>query len=138
VEMQTGLPIGHHAVACDHAVAHGMAAWDLADAALDFHDRNCVICTHRLPVALPILSTLLRGREVRRRKVDAERQALCKERLEARAQRQQIRQLLRAQLPPPSASLVECLEDTAKEGRSMAPPRPVHTRHFIRLNSEQT
>lgn len=47
IEMQTGLPIGHHSMACDHASAGGMAAYDLANAALDFHDRNCVGCTLR-------------------------------------------------------------------------------------------
>lgn len=63
IEMQTGLPIGHHAMVCKHAPASGIAAWDLADAALDFHDRNCVVCKLRSPVRLPNLSELLGARE---------------------------------------------------------------------------
>ncbi len=33
VEAATGLPIGHHAMACDYAAAPGMGTWDLAEAA---------------------------------------------------------------------------------------------------------
>jgi hypothetical protein len=54
VEAQTGLPIGHHFLECPHAPAGGMAAWDLADTAVDFYDRNCVGCKFRQPVALMV------------------------------------------------------------------------------------
>jgi hypothetical protein len=68
VEKMTGLPIGNHFVECPHAPAGGMAAFDLADTALDFHDRNCVDCTHRKPVNMPNLTVLLKEREEQRAK----------------------------------------------------------------------
>ena len=65
VEQMTGLPIGHHFIECAHAPAGGMAAWDLAETALDFHDRNCVGCTFPKAMGFPNLSTLLAEREQR-------------------------------------------------------------------------
>lgn len=37
IEMQTGLPIGHHAMVCDFAAASGMATWLLEESAVRFH-----------------------------------------------------------------------------------------------------
>jgi hypothetical protein len=68
VEQMTGLPIGNHFLECPHAPAGGMAAFDLADTALDFHDRNCVDCMHRKPVGMPNLTILLKEREEQRAK----------------------------------------------------------------------
>src|SRR6476619_8213717 len=67
VEIQTGLPIGHHFLECPHAPAGGMAAWDLADTAVDFYDRNCVDCKHRQPVGLPNISKLVAERDARKK-----------------------------------------------------------------------
>jgi hypothetical protein len=50
IEAQTGLPIGHHGMACEHASGGSMGSWDLADAAIDFYDRNCSACTKRIAV----------------------------------------------------------------------------------------
>ena len=40
-----------------------MAAWDLADTAIDFYDRNCVDCKFRRPVGLPNISGLVAERD---------------------------------------------------------------------------
>jgi hypothetical protein len=111
VQMETGLPIGHHAMACEHAVANGMFAWDLADAALDFHDRNCVNCTHRQPVGMPSLAALVAERDARTRHAQAESSARREAIDAARARRREARQSLRARLLAPAAGILDCLED---------------------------
>jgi hypothetical protein len=111
VEMQTGLPIGHHAMACDHAVAGGMASWDLADAAVDFHDRNCVNCAHRVPVGFPNLATLVGERNARQERINEVKRARRDRWVELRAIRRDARQALRTRLPPLSASVVDCVEE---------------------------
>lgn len=63
IEQQTGFPIGHHAMACDFAPASGMMMWSLEEAALQFHDANCVGCPKREPVGLPNLSKLVAQRD---------------------------------------------------------------------------
>lgn len=73
VEQQTGLPIGPHAMTCDHAPARGMATWDLADAAIDFYDRNCTHCDKRQPVRLPNLSEFVAVRDRWQAEAAAER-----------------------------------------------------------------
>lgn len=66
IEMQTGLPIGHHAMVCDYAPASGIATWLLEESALRFHDAHCVSCPHRVPVALPNLTMLVAQRDTDR------------------------------------------------------------------------
>jgi hypothetical protein len=63
IEAQTGLPIGMRSFKCTHASAAGWAGMDLETIALDFHDRNCVGCTKRIPVRLPNLSQLVGERD---------------------------------------------------------------------------
>ena len=111
VEAQTGLPIGHHAMACDYAAARGMAMWDLGDAALDFHDRNCVGCPHRAPVALPNLSKLVGERENARAHEAARRQAHQEALAAQLAVRRQLRAELRTRLPPLAASIVDFVDE---------------------------
>jgi hypothetical protein len=123
IEQQTGLPIGHHTMACDHAPAGGMATWDLADAALDFHDRNCENCIHRIPVRLPNLTTLLKQRETGRGQAEREQQAWEQRISDLRAGRQETRQRLRAQLTPVSATIIDCLEDLDSEAPGDAATR---------------
>lgn len=111
IEAQTGLPIGHHAMACDHAPASGMATWDLADAALDFHDRNCVECKHRVPVRLPNLNELLGARD---KELAAQKQTRAlqeAQRIAALARRQEIRRALKETLPTPSHTIIEQLDE---------------------------
>ncbi|NPT57110.1 hypothetical protein [Paraburkholderia elongata] len=109
--METGLPIGHHYMACDHAPAGGSATWDLADAALDFHDRNCVTCPHRVPVRLPNLTSLLQQRDIDRKRAADDTQAREERVAGQRAARQFARRTLRAKLSPLSAAIVDHLEE---------------------------
>lgn len=111
IEAQTGLPIGHHAMACDHAPASGMATWDLADAALDFHDRNCVECKYRVPVRLPNISELLGARD---KELAAQKQIRAlqeAQRIAALSRRQEIRHALKEALPASSYTIIEQLEE---------------------------
>lgn len=111
IEMQTGLPIGHHAMVCPHAPASGMATWDLADAALDFFDRNCVDCKHRVPVRLPNLSELLGRRDRAQAEQKQIRDFQEAQRIAALFSRQEIRRALREKLPSSSHTIIEQLEE---------------------------
>lgn len=111
IEMQTGLPIGHHAMVCPHAPASGMATWDLADAALDFHDRNCVDCKHRVPVRLPNLSELLGRRDRAQAEQEQIRDFQEAQRIAALTSRQEIRRTLRGKLPSSSHTIIEQLDE---------------------------
>ena len=118
IQIQTGLPIGLLAMACDNAPSGGiMSSWDLADAALDFHDRNCAGCAHRKPVTLPNLSELVAERDAAVRVREAKTAAQGLEQAEALRQRRVARDALRAKLAPPSQSLVDHLDalDTGSE-----------------------
>jgi len=110
IEQQTGLPIGHHSMDCDYATAGGFAGWDLGEAALDFHDRNCVACTNRNPLRLPNLTQLLGRRE----KILAERRKaedLAKRRrIEAHSRRKATRDALRASSPVTAHTVFEQLD----------------------------
>ncbi len=100
IERETGLPIGHHFIECPHASAGGMAAWDLADTAVDFYDRNCFDCKLRKPVGLPNLSEIIaeRDRAIQSRQSEKlQNERLIAERLASReALRATIRQHLNA------------------------------------------
>jgi hypothetical protein len=64
VEQMTGAPIGHASVDCEFAKdQRGLMTWDWAEAAISFHDRNCVGCEHRKPVGLPNISKLVEARD---------------------------------------------------------------------------
>jgi hypothetical protein len=111
VEMQTGLPIGHHFLECPHAPAGGMAAWDLADTALDFYDRNCVDCKHRQPVGLPNISKLVSERDARRKVREQEQARTNQEREEKLAARESQRQAIRRTLDPVSATTLDQISE---------------------------
>jgi hypothetical protein len=76
---QTGLPIGHHAIRCDFATDDSSSYfYELRDAAVDFHDRNCRTCPHRKGGRLPNITELVAARDRRREaqaKIEAERAA---------------------------------------------------------------
>lgn len=120
IQMQTGLPIGHLAMACDYATSGTMASWDLLDAALDFHRRNCVGCSNRKPVRLPNLSELVAERDTAVRAQEARAAARELEQADALRKRRAAREALRAKLPPPSQSLVDHLDalDTGSESKA--------------------
>jgi hypothetical protein len=111
IEQETGLPIGHHGLACDYATAGGMHTWDMRDAALDFYDRNCVDCKDRKPVGVPNLSNLIKERDDQRafeaRKADA---TLAQE-AEAREKRRLARVRLRDGLNPLSSAIVDHIDE---------------------------
>lgn len=120
IEAQTGLPIGHHSMTCDHAAVPGIAAWDLGEAALDFHDRNCSKCSMRSPVGLPNLSQLVEKRDrlnadaLRRREAHEAEVTLKTE------QRRRARAELRKAVHPRSLDIIDQLDelDLAKNENS--------------------
>lgn len=63
IEMETGLPIGHHGLRCDYAPAGGSFSWDLRESVIDFYDRNCASCPHRKPVRLPNITEIVAQRD---------------------------------------------------------------------------
>lgn len=98
-----------------------MATWDLADAALDFHDRNCAGCTHRVAVRLPNLTELLKARDESRKRKQTEEEKWAEEAATALAARQAARQALRAELDALGAGAVDHLDildhDRSNESR---------------------
>jgi len=107
IEAQTGYPIGHHSLQCDHAPMGGAACWDLRDSALDFYDSNCINCSHRKPVGLPNMSQLVAERDQAQARRDAEaKEAERREAVQAEA-RNEERQKLRATLSPVAATILD-------------------------------
>lgn len=123
IEMETGLPIGHHSMACDYAPAGGVATWDLHDAAIDFHDRNCAHCANREPVRLPNLTRLLQQRDAYQELAQKEERARLDKAVSQRADRQQVRQSLRREHNPLSASIVDLLEELDQDSPGDAEAR---------------
>lgn len=111
VEMQTGLPIGHHFLECPHAPAGGMAAWDLEETALDFYDRNCVDCKHRQPVGLPNISKLIAERDARRKARQEEQNRNDQEQEKKREAREAERLRIRGALDPVSATTLDQISE---------------------------
>ncbi|WP_414463641.1 hypothetical protein [Hyphomicrobium sp. DY-1] len=111
IEMETGLPIGHHSIECPHAPADGMSMWDLGEAAVDFYDRNCVDCKHRAAVRFPNISELV----VTRDKENAEQQLRNaryeSDRLAELAKRDADRRLIRAKLTVVQAAILDQLAE---------------------------
>jgi hypothetical protein len=111
VEQATGLPIGHHGLACDHAPAGGMMCSDIRDAALDFYDRNCRDCTKRRAVGIPNLGSWVAERDAEAAKRQAAEDAEAREIAARLAGRQVGRAALRAGLPPAAADVVDQIEE---------------------------
>lgn len=110
IEMETGLPIGHHSMACDYAPTSGMATWFLEESAVYFHDANCVGCTKREPVALPNISKLIaqRDHDAELAKAHAEEE---KRKIEAAfRERSKIRADIRAASSVPATTFLDDLE----------------------------
>lgn len=63
IEIETGLPIGHLSMVCDHARGGGVATWLLEESAIHFHDSHCVNCSMRKPLRLPNISKLIERRD---------------------------------------------------------------------------
>ena len=127
VEQQTGLPIGHHYMTCDHAPSGGMATWDLADAAVDFYDRNCVHCDKRQPVRLPNLSELVAARDRWQAEAAAEQKRREEQLAAAQLRRRQTRDALKAGQPASVLTLLDDLEQFDSQGSSEAGLRILET-----------
>jgi hypothetical protein len=110
IEMQTGLPIGHHAMVCDFAPASGMATYHLEEAALYFHDAYCKTCEKREPVALPNISTLIARRERAKELAQAAQEESTLRDANARSLRTQTRANLRPQLSISASTFVDDLQ----------------------------
>ncbi|WP_162913951.1 hypothetical protein [Taklimakanibacter lacteus] len=123
IEMQTGLPIGHHFLECPHASAGGMAAWDLADTALDFYDRNCVDCKRRQPVGFPNISRIVAERDAQRKVQEQERERANKASEERLAAREEVRKSLRKVLDPVSATTLDQISELDRTRTDQAAQR---------------
>ena len=119
IEQMTGLPISHFSMECDHTPTDGMAAWDFGEAALDFHDRNCVACTVRQPVAIPNLSKLVAARDEARRKAGARARADRMEAELALNQRSQARFALRSDLDAVNQALIDDLDSFDRDHKEV-------------------
>lgn len=110
IEQFSDLPIGPRSLSCPHAVATGFTGHDLRFLAVDFYDRNCAGCTHRKPVGFPNLSALIGERDARRSAADEETRHREAADAQALQRRDEARQLIRAQLAPASADVIDQIE----------------------------
>lgn len=110
IEMQTGLPIGHHSMVCDFAPASGMATWLLEESAVRFHDANCVSCPHRVPVGLPNLAMLVAQRDTDRQDAQTRKQEAQRAKEAALEARVAVRAKLRTILPVLAKTFMEDLD----------------------------
>jgi hypothetical protein len=127
IEAQTGLPIGHHFLECPHAPVGGMPAWDLADTAVDFYDRNCVDCKFRQPVGLPNIMTLVASRDAERQKQRIARNAAEQEVANRLAGREAERQKLRPSLDTMAATTLDLISELDRERKDDVGHRLVQT-----------
>lgn len=110
IEIQTGLPIGHHAMVCDFAPASGMATWLLEESALRFHDTHCLSCPHRVPVALPNLAMLVAQRDADRQDAQTRTQEAERAKESALQARAAVRAELRKSLPVLAKTFMDDLD----------------------------
>lgn len=111
IEMETGLPIGHHGLRCDHAPEGGLSTWHLADAIPDFYDKNCKSCTKRIPVSFPNILQIIEIRDARREKNRLENEAEKAKKLQEYTARKNYRISLSSSLSAISASLVDLVDE---------------------------
>lgn len=127
IEMQTGLPIGHHAMVCDFASASGMATWLLEESAVRFHDANCVGCPHRVPVALPNLTMLVARRDADRQDAETRAQDAQRAKEAALQARAAVRAELRATLPVLAKAFMDDLDRLDAERNEQAATRLIES-----------
>lgn len=127
IEAQTGLPIGHHSMVCDFAPAASMSTWLLEESALQFHDANCVGCSHRVSVDLPNLTQLVARRNADRKLQEerAQRDRIAKqEALEVRAA---ARAELRVSLPLLAKTFMDDLDRLDQDRNGEAETRLIES-----------
>lgn len=127
IEMETGLPIGHHAMVCDFAPAAGMATWLLEESAVRFHDANCVSCPHRVPVALPNLAMLVTKRDADRQNAQTRAQEAQRAKEAALQARATVRAELRAILPVLAKTFMDDLDRLDAERDEEAATRVIES-----------
>lgn len=110
IEMETGLPIGHHTMVCDYAPAGGMATWLLEESAIHFHDSNCVGCSKRLPIRLPNISKLISRRDSEVERVRVRNEELKRQQQAAFDSRCSVRAALRLMSTVTVATFVDDLQ----------------------------
>jgi len=110
IEMQTGLPIGHHMMVCDHAPNGGWGTWLLEESAIQFHDSYCASCTKRQPVRLPNISTLVARRDWEYEQAQLRQEAEQRQLKSAFDLRCSVRNALRSISPVSTATFLEDLE----------------------------
>jgi hypothetical protein len=120
VEMATGLPIGHFFLECPYAPAGGMAAFELSETALDFHDRNCVGCKHRKPMGFPNLSVLLAERNQRVAQQRLEQERAQREKENRFAAREVSRQKIRTSLDSVAATTLDSIAEMDRQEEGAA------------------
>ncbi|BEU63466.1 hypothetical protein [Ralstonia pseudosolanacearum] len=118
IEAQSGLPIGHHFMVCDHAPASGTAVWLLEESAIHFHDTHCVGCTKRQPVRLPNISKLIARRDSDAERASAHTEAVRLQQQAAYDSRCAARSALRATSTVEVATFVDDLQalDQTRDG----------------------
>lgn len=127
IEMETGLPIGHHAMVCDFASASGMATWLLEESAMRFHDANCVSCPHRLPVALPNLAMVVAKRDADRQDAQTRAQEAQRATEVALHARGAVRAELRTILPVLAKTFMDELDRLDAERDEQAATRVIES-----------
>jgi hypothetical protein len=115
VEQMTGLPIGHFFLECPHAPAGGMAAFELSETAVDFHDRNCVDCKHRKPMGFPTLSVLVAERDQRVAAQRVKQEHAEQVKADRLAAREAARQAIRASLDPVAATTLDRITELDRQ-----------------------
>ena len=107
IEVETGLPIGHHGLACDHAPAGGMMCWEIREAAVHFYDRNCRDCTLHEPVRVPNILPWIAERDAALNKKRIAEEAAAQEYATRLAARMVERKILRSTLNVIAADVLE-------------------------------
>jgi hypothetical protein len=133
IEAQTGLPIGHHAMVCDFATIQTGFQYSLEDAALQFHDANCVGCSKREHVALPNLTKLLAQRERDQELAQLQAEDIERKKNEALRRRTDVRTGLRQSVSLPVATFIDDLQSLDESHDADAATRLVES---VRLAPE--
>jgi hypothetical protein len=92
-----------------------MSAFELADTALDFHDRNCVDCKFRKPMGFPNLSVLLAERELRRNRERTERKRVERAGIDRLTAREAAREKIRTGLDAVAATTLQRITELDRQ-----------------------
>lgn len=127
IAMETGLPIGHHAMVCDFASTSGMATWLLEESAVHFHDANCVSCPHRVPNAFPNLAMLVAQRYADRQDAQTRAQEAQRAKEAALQARAAVRTELRTILPVLAKTFIDDLDRLDADRNDQAATRVIES-----------